>query len=120
VQQRERIFRIAAIAWLVTAIVRIVFAVTGTGPPDRSLSMAGYLVGALLGIAVAALLWLRPTRGSAIVACALGLYAVVGLAYAPMIGLQTWFVVLSATGIVAFVASVVAFFASRPSSGSGA
>lgn len=119
-QQRERVFRIAAIAWLVTAVVRVVFAILRIGPPDPSLSLGAYSIGALLGVGVAALLWRRPTRASAILASAFGFYAVVGLAYAPLIGPQLWFLVLSATGIVAFVLSVVAFFASRPRPGRGA
>jgi len=66
------------------------------------------------------LLWRRPIRSSAILACALGLYAVVGLAYAPLIGPQPWFIALSAIGVVAFALSAVAFFASRrPRDGAG-
>ena len=119
-QPRERTFRIAALAWLVTAGIRVAFAILQIGPEGPGGSLGAYLVGATVGVAVAALLWLRPTRASAIVACALGFYAVVGLAYAPLIGPQPWFIALSLVGIVAFALSVAAFFASRPRPGSGA
>ena len=119
-QQPDRIFRIAAIAWLVAAVARVDLFAFQSGPSGSGVPPASYLVGAILGVGVAALLWRRPTRSSAIVASAIGSYAIVGLAYAPLIGPQTWFVILSATGIVAFVLSVVAFFASRTPSGSGA
>ena len=111
--QRGRVFRMAAIAWLVTAIARVVVAVVPTGPADSSVSVPASLIGAAFCAAVAALLWFRPTRSSAIVAIALGLYAVAGLAYAPLIGLQPWFVLLSGTGLVAFALSVAAFLVSR-------
>ena len=111
--QTGRLFRLAAIAWLVTALTRLVLAVVGEGPTSVESSAAALAVGAAVGIAVAALLWLRPVRSSAIAATLVGFYAVVGLAYAPLVGLQAWFVALSATGLVAFVLSVACWVATR-------
>lgn len=104
----DGLFRAAAIAWFVAAIARIVLDVSGLGPPGldsiESIVLAAISVG--IGVGVGGLLLWRPGRGSAVVASAFGLYAALGVAYAPLIGPQAWFVILVATGLVAFVLSV--------------
>lgn len=110
--QAGRLFRQAAIAWLLTAIARILVAVLGTGLTGLESSPVALAIGATVGIVVAGLLWVRPGRGSAIVATLLGLYAALGLAYAPIVGPQPWFIVLTGTDLIALVLSAACWRAS--------
>ncbi|HEX2755605.1 MAG TPA: hypothetical protein VHM48_09085 [Candidatus Limnocylindrales bacterium] len=111
--QTDRLFRITAIAWLATAVARVALAAVQAGTPGPGVSPVAFAIGAGAGLLVAGLLWFRPGRGSAIAACAFGLFAVVGIAYLPFIGFQPWFIVLSLADLIAFVLSVVCLFATR-------
>ena len=113
--QTHTAFRAAAIAWLATAIARIGVGVLGAGPAGGGVAPLTLGLGAVLGLAVAAWLWLRPGRSSAFGAILLGFYAVAGIAYAPLIGLQPWFIVFAGTGLVAFALSIVAYLTTRRS-----
>ena len=105
--------RIAAAAWLVAGLARIVLALTGTGPDGPDGAVSSYAIGIVLSLAVAGWLWLRPGRGSTLGAVILGVYAVIGFLYYPIVGPQPWFLVLSLTGLAAFVLSLAAAIAVR-------
>ena len=104
----DNLFRAAAVAWIVTALARVAIAVGGLGPAGASpattlVTAAG---GVAVGLAGAWLLWTRRNRRSAIITSAFGFYAVLAIAYLPLVGLQPWFVLLFATGLLAFVLSL--------------
>ena len=115
--QTARIFRLAASAWLLTAIARLVLAVVGMEPTGLEGSPLALGMGAAIGLAVARWLWVRPGRGIAIAATFLGVYAAIGVLYAPVIGPQPWFILLASTGLVAFALSGACWWTSRSAFG---
>lgn len=76
-------------------------------------SLALSLVGAAVALAVAAFLWLRPGRGSAIAATAFGFYVVPSLTFIPLIGTPPWFLVLAVLGFAAFGLSIACLWTTR-------
>ena len=102
----SRLFRAAAMAWLLTAVARVLIAVLRIGPASEAGTFVSTLGGVAVGVTGAWLLWTRPDKRSAIITTLFGFYAVLGIAYLPLIGLESWFMVLIATGILAFVLSL--------------
>ncbi|MBA2718294.1 MAG: hypothetical protein H0U52_03475 [Chloroflexi bacterium] len=102
----SRLFRAAAIAWFLTAAARVLVAVLRIGPASETGTFVSTLGGVAVGVTGAWLLWTRPDRRSAIITTLFGFYAVLGIAYLPLIGLESWFIVLIGTGVLAFVLSL--------------
>lgn len=105
------LFRAAAIAWALTAVARVLIAVFGIGPVSGTGTFVATTGGVAVGLTGAWLLWTRPDRRSAIITSLFGFYAVVGIAYLPLIGLQSWFVILIVTGVLAFTLSIACLVA---------
>lgn len=100
------LFRVAAIAWLLTAVARVLIAVLGIGTASGTGTFVATVGGVAVGLTGAWLLWTRPDRRSALITALFGFYAVAGIAYLPLIGLQSWFVILIVTAVLAFVLSI--------------
>ncbi len=111
----SRLFRLAAAAWFLTVAARAVLVILGVGPTGGTLggSIGTYGLGAVVGLVVGWLHWVRPGLQTALIGTAFGLLSVAGLAYLPFIGPEPWFLLLSATGLLAFGLSVACLVAAR-------
>ncbi len=119
--QTDRVFRLAAIAWFATVVARVLVVLLQLGPAGTDLGslVLGSAIGAALGLIVAWLLWTKPTRRNAWIASIFGIYAVIGVLYAPLIGPQPWFILLTACGLVAFILSIACLVVTRRAPGGG-
>jgi hypothetical protein len=109
------LFQLAAVAWIAGAIARPLMYVTGTfgfaSTPGASLPAA--MVGAAVGVAVGAFLWLRPGRGSALAGVLFGFYVIPTLLLAQVLGTPPWLIVLAIFGIAAFALSAACLWQTR-------
>ncbi len=123
--QSVTLFRVAAIAWLGTAVARVLLVVVGAGPVSSAGdgSMSAFLIGAVFGVALAWLHWTRPEPRTAAIGAAFGLYTMLAILYLPLVGVPPWFAVTLATGAIALGLSALCFLATRrpgPGPGPGA
>jgi len=112
--QPATLFRVAAIAWLGTAVARVLLLAVGAGPPPaEGGSTTAFLVGAVFGVALAWLHWTRPEPRTAAIGGAFGLYTMLAILYLPLVGVPLWFVVTLVTGAIAMALSGLCFLATR-------
>jgi hypothetical protein len=109
------LFRLTALAWFLGALARPVMFLTdafsySTAP---GASLASNLVGAAVGLAVGAALWLRPGRGAAVAGVLFGLYIVPTLLLLQIIGTPPWLIVLAGLSVLALVLSVACLWMTR-------
>jgi hypothetical protein len=109
------LFQLAAVAWIAGGIARPLMYVTGTfgfaSAPGASLPAA--MVGAAVGVAVGAFLWLRPGRGSAVAGVLFGFYVVPSLLVVQFVGTPPWLIVLTILGLAALALSVACLWQTR-------
>lgn len=113
--QSATLFRVAAIAWLGTAVARVLLLAIGAGPPpaEGGGSTAAFLVGAVFGVALAWLHWTRPEPRTAAIGAAFGFYTMLAVLYLPLVGVPPWFIVTLVTGAIALALSGLCFLATR-------
>ncbi len=109
------LFSLTALAWFLGALARPVMYLTdafsyGTAP---GASLASNLVGAAVGLAVGAALWLRPGRGSALAGVLFGFYILPTLLLVQIIGTPPWLIVLAALSVLTLVLSVACLWRTR-------
>ena len=103
-------FRPAALAWVAVGLATLLYGVSGPHDGDGML-LASSLIGGALSFAVAAAMWHRRGRGSAVAGVLLGLLDLPSLLYIPL--LPGWYAIPSALALVALVLSAMCLWQSR-------